>query len=138
MNFSWNNYTALIAEDDPLNYRYIELLLTRRTGIKTLWAKDGRQAVNMCKDNDSIDIMLLDLQLPELDGLKTLQSIKKFNPFIPIIIQTANSWNNEEEICHKAGCSGFFNKPLNMDELLTHMEYCLETYSMHRHEHLNS
>jgi len=138
MNYSWNHYTALVAEDDPLNFRYIELLLTRRTGIKIKWAKDGIQAVDICKYNIDIDIILLDLQLPELDGISTLKSIREFNPLVPIIIQTANSWNNEEDICHQAGCNGFFNKPLNIDELLAHMDYCLESYTLIRQAQFSS
>ncbi|MBN2522466.1 MAG: response regulator [Bacteroidales bacterium] len=138
MDYVWNNYTALIAEDDPLNYKYIELLLTKRTGINILWAADGVLAANMCKENRNIDIVLLDLQLPELDGINSLQIIKKYNPYLPVIIQTANSWNNEEETCAQAGCDGFFNKPLNMDQLLLHMDQCLRTYSLIRHTQMNS
>jgi CheY-like chemotaxis protein len=129
MDYSWKNYTVLVAEDDPLNYRYIELLLSRRTGINLVWAKDGRQAVNICQQNSTIDIILLDLQLPEIDGLKTLGIIKKYNPYLPIIIQTANSWNNEEETCYQAGSDGFFNKPLNIDNLLLRMDQCLKVYN---------
>ena len=129
MDYSWKNFTTLVAEDDPLNYRYIELLLSRRTGVNIIWAKDGREALNICRKQKDIDIVLLDLQLPELDGFKTLQMIKMHNPYLPVIIQTANSWNNEEENCLKAGCDGFFNKPLNIDELLLKMDACLKAYT---------
>jgi DNA-binding response OmpR family regulator len=132
MNYTWNNFTTLVAEDDPLNYKYIQLLMTRRTGINTIWAKDGLEALTACKENKNIDIVLLDLQLPGLDGIKTLKAVREFNLYLPIIIQTANSWNNEEETCLKAGGDGFFNKPLNMDKLLAHMEACLKTYSLRR------
>jgi CheY-like chemotaxis protein len=138
MTYSWNNFTTLIAEDDPLNFKYIQLLLSRRTGINTVWAKDGLEALNICKENKSIDIVLLDLQLPTLDGINTLKSIREFNPYLPIIIQTANSWNNEEDACMDAGCDGFFNKPLNMDKLLIHMEACLKSYSIIRHKKMAS
>ena len=56
------------------------------------------------------------------------------NPYVPVIIQTANSWNNEEEICMEAGSDGFFNKPLNMDDLLTRMDKCLKIYSHLQHD----
>jgi CheY-like chemotaxis protein len=138
MMYTWNNFTTLVAEDDPLNYKYIQLLLSRRTGINTIWAKDGIEALNACRDNKNIDIVLLDLQLPGLDGIKTLKAVREFNPYLPIIIQTANSWNNEEEICLQAGCDGFFNKPLNMDKLLSHMEVCLKTYTIKRHTNMAS
>ncbi len=133
MDYTWSNYTTLIAEDDPLNYKYMELLLSRRTGINIIWAKDGLEATKFIK-NEKIDIVLLDLQLPEIDGLKTLSLIKMDNPYVPVIIQTANSWNNEEEICMEAGSDGFFNKPLNMDDLLTRMDECLKIYSHLQHD----
>jgi CheY-like chemotaxis protein len=138
MDYTWENYTVLVAEDDPLNFRYVELLLSRRTGIKIIWAKDGREAVNICNSNNSIDIVLLDLQLPELDGLHSLKEIKDKNPFIPVIIQTANSWNNEEETCTKAGCDGFFNKPLDMERVLMAMNICLRNYSANQIDRIKS
>lgn len=121
-----------------MNYRYIELLLSRRTGINLIWAKNGLDAVNICRTNKSIDLVLLDLQLPELDGLKSLKKIKESNAYLPVIIQTANSWNNERNECIEAGADGFFNKPLHIDLLLSHMSYWLETYSIRRQEQLNS
>ena len=138
MDYSWKNYTTLVAEDDPLNYRYIELLLSRRTGVKIIWAKNGKEALNICKKQKDIDIVLLDLQLPELDGFKTLELIKMHNPYLPVIIQTANSWNNEEENCTKAGCDGFFNKPLNIDGLLQKMDTCLKSYASSKQIQHNS
>lgn len=138
MDYNWNNFTTLIAEDDPLNYRYIELLLSRRTGINILWAKDGLEASRILTDENEIDIVLLDLQLPEIDGLQTLEYIRHINPELPVIIQTANSWNNEEETCQEAGSNGFFNKPLNMDELLARMDECLKIYCAKRHTEYRS
>ncbi len=135
MDYFWKNYTTLVAEDDPLNYRYVELLLTRRTGVSIIWAKDGKEALNICRKRNDIDIVLLDLQLPELDGFKVLELIKMHNPYLPVIIQTANSWNNEEENCREAGCDGFFNKPLNIDALLQEMDIYLKTYSSVRQTH---
>lgn len=138
MTYNWNNYTVLVAEDDPMNYRYIELLLSRRTGINLIWAKNGLDAVDICRTNKSIDLVLLDLQLPEMDGLNSLKQIKESNAYLPVIIQTANSWNNERNECIDAGADGFFNKPLHIDLLLSHMAYWLETYSIRRQEQLNS
>ena len=138
MDYTWKNYTVLVAEDDPLNFRYVELLLSRRTGINIIWAKDGLEAVNICKNNDAVDIVLLDLQLPELDGLHSLKCIKEKNPYLPVIIQTANSWNNEEETCTKAGCDAFFNKPLDMDQVLSAMHQCLKNYTASRIDKIKS
>ena len=138
MEYSWKNYTVLVAEDDPLNFRYIELLLSRRTGINIIWAKDGEEAVRIFNDNDGIDIVLLDLQLPHLDGIQSLKYIKEKDPYLPVIIQTANSWNSEEENCTKAGCDGFFNKPLDMDQVLGAMNQCLRDYTSYRIDRIKS
>jgi CheY-like chemotaxis protein len=138
MDYTWKNHTVLIAEDDPLNFRYVELLLSRRTGINIIWAKDGQEAVDICMNTDAVDIVLLDLQLPKLDGLHSLKRIKDWNPYLPVIIQTANSWNNEEENCTLAGCDGFFNKPLDMDQVLTAMNKCLKNYMTKRMDKIKS
>jgi CheY-like chemotaxis protein len=128
MHYTWSKYTVLIAEDDPISFKYLQLLLEKRTGIQILWAKDGKKACEMVMNAPEIDLVLLDLQLPEMNGLQVLQKIKKFNPSLPVIIQTANSWNNEEDSCVKAGCEGFFTKPLNVDLLFDSMEKFLLAY----------
>lgn len=132
MNYNWENKIALIAEDDPLNFKYVELLLSRRTGIQIIWAKDGKRAVEILKEIKTIDIVLLDLQLPELDGIQALKKIREDLPDLPVIIQTANSWNNEEEVCLEAGCTAFFQKPLNIDLLLLKMEQCMAVHDQTR------
>lgn len=138
MNYNWENFTTLVAEDDPLNYKYIQLLLSRRTGINIIWAKDGLDAVRVCETNKDIDLVLLDLQLPGLDGIKSLKKIREHNAYLPVIIQTANTWNNEENECFDAGADGFFNKPLNIDELLIKMDYCLKSYALIRQTQLDT
>ncbi len=133
LTYTWTNYTALIAEDDPLNRRYMELLLDRQSDIKLLWAKDGHEASDLLNNHVDIDIVLLDLQLPNKDGLTILKELRLQNSFLPVIIQTANTWNNEEEICLSAGCDGFFTKPLDMDGLLACMDKCLRGYAPHKY-----
>ena len=129
MNYDFSNYTALIAEDDPLSYRYLELILTKRTNINIIWAKNGIEAVALFGEHENIDIVLMDLQLPLKDGQTAMKEIKAISPEMPVIIQTANSWNEEDKACKKAGCDGFFNKPLNIDSLIEHMYKCLKQYS---------
>ncbi|MBN1118742.1 MAG: response regulator [Bacteroidales bacterium] len=126
MNFNWKDNLVLIAEDDPINFRYLELLLSKRTGIQILWAKDGREAYEKAINHSGIDIFLLDLQLPELNGIDVLKLVKKANPHLPIIMQTANSWNDEEKACYDAGCDGFFPKPLDINLLLQFIDDLLK------------
>jgi CheY-like chemotaxis protein len=116
----------------------VELLLSRRTGINIIWARDGLEAVRICNANNAIDIVLMDLQLPGIDGIQSLRQIKAKNPYLPIIIQTANTWNNEEESCTKAGCNAFFSKPLEMDQVLLVMQQCLSNYTANRIDRIKS
>lgn len=129
MIYNWSEYTVLIAEDDPINFRYLELLLSKRTGIQIMWAKNGSEAYEKIINHSVIDIVLLDLQLPELNGLDVLRQAKAILPQLPIIMQTANSWNEEEQNCLMAGCDGFFPKPLDIDMLFKHMDCCIQRYN---------
>ena len=129
MLYTWTNYTVLIAEDDPISFKYLQLLLEKRTGIRIIWAKDGKEACIKALNMPEIDIVLLDLQLPEMNGVLVLEEIKKNNPYLPVLIQTANSWNNEEEICYKIGCDGFFPKPINVDLLFEKMNKFITIYT---------
>jgi len=129
MTYNWTNNTILVAEDDPINFKYLQLLLEKKTKCNILWAKNGRQAYNKIVNNTEIDMVLLDLQLPEMNGLKVLTEVRIVNHQIPIIMQTANSWNNEEEECILAGCNGFYTKPLNIDALFKHMNDCIKKYT---------
>lgn len=132
MLYDWSKFTVLIAEDDPINFRYLQLLLEKRTGIQIIWAKNGREAYEKIINHSLIDIVLLDLQLPELNGFDVLKHIKSLIPDLPVLMQTANSWNNEEENCFKAGCNGFYPKPLNIDLLFSHMDNFMQEYSEKR------
>lgn len=125
MKYDWSKYTILVAEDDPINYKYIQLLLEKRTNANIVWAKDGVEAYEKIINFSAIDLVLLDLQLPELNGLDVLIQSKKVKPEMPVVMQTANTWNNEDELCMEAGCDGFFPKPINVDKLLEHIEKCL-------------
>lgn len=129
MQYNWHNRTILVAEDDPINFKYLQLLLEKRTGCSISWAKDGNEACNKILQDCTIDLVLLDLQLPELTGMEVLTKVRKSKTNLPILMQTANSWNNEEEDCLNYGADGFFSKPLKIDELFIKMDSCMEKYA---------
>lgn len=128
MEYNWQEKSILVVEDDPINFKYLQLLLEKRAGAHIVWAKDGQEAYEKIINHDGIDIVLLDLQLPELNGIDVLKQVKKVIPDLPILMQTANSWNNEEEDCLKYGADGFFSKPLKIDDLFVKMDDCMEKY----------
>lgn len=132
MEYNWTTKSILVVEDDPINFKYLQLLLQKRTGANIVWAKDGIEAYEKIINHDGIDLVLLDLQLPELNGIDVLKQVKKVVPDLPILMQTANSWNNEEEDCLDNGADGFFSKPLNIDKLFIRMDECMKKYAEFR------
>jgi two-component system cell cycle response regulator DivK len=131
MEYNWKDRTVLVAEDDEMSFRYIELVLSRRTNINIIWAINGQQAVEYCQLNNHIDLVLTDLQLPIFDGLEVIRRIRKFKPGLPIIVQTANAMNDEYEKCMQAGSDGYVTKPINLIELFSRMDNFLNPAVQH-------
>lgn len=121
MNYNWGNKTLLIVEDDHINYKYLEITLLR-TKVKVIRAHDGQQAVELCQKHPEIDVVLMDIQLPVFDGYKATRKIKSFRADLPIIAQTANAMDDDEEKCLKAGCDDYLTKPISHQVLFDLLE----------------
>lgn len=115
-DINWGSKTILVAEDTESNYFFIEAFL-ERTKVNLLWAKDGNEAIDMYKDND-INLILMDIMMPDKDGYDTTREIKEMNPHVPIIAQTALALPDDEEKCYAAGCDYVLVKPINSDDLI--------------------
>jgi PAS domain S-box-containing protein len=114
----WSDKTFLIAEDSILNYTYLEALF-QKTKVKILWAKDGQEAVDLCRENLEIDLVLMDIKMPVMDGLEAISEIKKFRKELPIIVQTAYAMPEDRERSLAAGGDEHLTKPINAEELFT-------------------
>jgi len=125
-----SNKTILIAEDDEISYKYLDLILTRKTQVNILWAINGQMAIDFCRQYKHIDLVLMDLQLPVLDGFEAIRQIKAFRPELPILVHTANAYGNEYEKCFEAGCDEYITKPANFQFLLHKIESLLTAVSM--------
>lgn len=125
----WSNKTILIAEDDEISYKYLNLILTRKTQANILWAINGQMAVDFCKQYDHIDLVLMDLQLPIINGIEAIKLIKEFKPGLPIVVHTANAFGEECEKCFNAGCDEYVTKPANFQQLLYKIENLLTPVS---------
>jgi CheY-like chemotaxis protein len=109
--------TVLVAEDVEWNYKFLEILLGTYTKAKVLWAKDGVEAVKLCKEHPEIDLVLMDIQMPAMNGYEATRLIKEFRPDLPVIAQTAYVMSSEKDMCLTAGCQGFISKPIRKEEL---------------------
>lgn len=118
MNYNWSHKSILIVEDDHINYKYLEILLSR-TRVNVLRAMDGKRAVEMCRDNSNIDVVLMDIQLPVFDGYEATRRIKALRSDIPIIAQTANAMDDDMDKCLQAGCDEYLTKPIGHEVLFS-------------------
>lgn len=116
LNQNWEDKVILVVEDVDTNKIFFDAAL-RRTKAKILWAKDGQEAIDIFKVNE-IDLVLMDLQLPVMDGYTSTREIKKINSQVPIIAQTAHVMSGEREKCLEAGCDDYLAKPIRLQILI--------------------
>jgi PAS domain S-box-containing protein len=115
---NWQNNTILIAEDEDSNYRVLQMAL-KRTNINILRAENGKQAIDICKANKKISLVLMDLKMPEINGIDATKEIKKFRPDLTIIAQTAYAMAEDRKLTQEAGCSDYLAKPIKAKELIS-------------------
>ena len=114
-----HKYTILIAEDEEINFLFLEILLKNQIDLNCtiIHAKNGVEAVEICKKNTEIDIVFMDLKMPVMDGFESVKLIKEFRPDLPIVAQTAFSSNEDKEKVFNAGFNDFISKPISIEDL---------------------
>jgi len=117
MVYDWSAFTILIVEDDVSSTFYLKEVL-KDTRAEILHAPDGQQALDLCISNPSINIILMDIKMPVMNGIDATIAIKRIRPNIHIIAQTANSMYDHHIQCLEAGCTDFIVKPVDSVELL--------------------
>lgn len=116
-DYKWDDKLILVVEDDETNYKYIEAAL-KPTKVKILHTISGNKAIELSLRNPTINLVLMDLRLPDINGLEATQSIKKMRDNLPIIAQTANAFREDKNKSIEAGCDDFIAKPFDEKKLL--------------------
>ena len=114
---NWADKRILVAEDVESNFQLIEHLL-KKTRVEVLWAKNGKEAMEMCSNGRKIDVILMDIQMPVMDGYIATKKILKMKKGIPIIAQTAYALGHDKEKILTAGFSDLLTKPIQHSELI--------------------
>lgn len=116
-----NNYTknlnVLIAEDDKISRK----LLTKTIKVfskEIIEAIDGVEALEACKNNPDIDLVMMDINMPNMNGHEATKQIRQFNKNVIIIAQTANAFDSDRKVAMESGCNDFISKPIIKNELL--------------------
>ena len=117
----------LIVDDDIRNVFALTSALEMR-GMKVLYAENGREGIGKLRENPEVDLVLLDVMMPEMDGYETARSIRAMARFehLPIISLTAKAMKGDREKCIAAGASDYITKPVDMDQLLSLMRVWLQ------------
>jgi signal transduction histidine kinase len=117
--------SVLVTEDVEENYKFFAALLAK-TNATVLWAKNGREAVDLVDSNIKIDIILMDLRMPVMNGYEATRAIKRKRKDLPIIAQTAYSLDGDRTKSIDAGCDEYIAKPIEIQHLYRLMEQFLK------------
>lgn len=126
--FNWEDKTILIVDDTKMNYVLLRSQL-RKTNVKTLWVDNGYDAVEFVKNNNKLDLILMDIRMPVMDGIEASKMIKEICPDIPIIIQTASVMGSAFEEISKSNCDDTIFKPIDAVKLIEIIANQFEKYS---------
>jgi CheY-like chemotaxis protein len=113
---------VMIVDDDIRNI-FALISTLERHDIVTVSAETGRDAINLLQTSLDVDIVLMDIMMPEMDGYETMQKIRREhrNNSLPIIAVTAKAMKGDRNKCIEAGASDYITKPLKIDQLLSLM-----------------
>ncbi len=107
--------TILIAEDNDSNYILMTYILKRSYQFKR--AKNGQEAVDLV-NMGGIDLVLMDIKMPVMDGLEATTKIKEAHPDLPVVALTANAFESDRRQALEAGCDEFLSKPVSSEKCL--------------------
>ena len=113
----WKGKTILIVEDDKTNAELLKEMILP-TKAKTIIAYKASDAITEFKKNHDIDIILLDIRLPDINGIEIVPIIKELRPYVPVIAQTAYASASDYQKCMDVGCDGYISKPINYEEII--------------------
>jgi two-component system, cell cycle response regulator DivK len=121
----WSDKTILIAEDEEVNFIYLQNALSN-TKVKILRANNGEEAVEITRLNPNIDLILMDIKMPKMNGIEATRVIKSFRSELIIVAQTAFAMEEDKLNCNAVGMDGFLSKPVRykllLDALKGHFE----------------
>lgn len=119
------NPNILIAEDVESNFLYLKAVLSK-LNANVFWAKNGLEVLAICEKEEIMDLVLMDLQMPEMNGYEATHLLKQKYPDLPVIAQTAFAMSDDREKALDAGCDDYLAKPIKSKDLLTITEKYLK------------
>jgi len=117
MQFNWEDKTIVVVDDTEINFVLIKTQL-RKTKANVIWLKNGQEALEFVQNKKVVDLILMDIRMPVLDGIQATQKIKQLAPEISVVIQTASVMGNAYNDISSSGCDDVIFKPIVSSKLL--------------------
>ncbi len=124
-DINWQGRNILIVEDDQICFSYLDVLL-RPTHVTIFHALEGQQAINLCNAHPEIEIVLMDVRLPGMNGLDATRVITSIRKDLPVIAQTAYASEDDQKAAYSAGCWDFIAKPIPANDMIKMIKKYLE------------
>jgi CheY-like chemotaxis protein len=106
----------LVVEDNFMSFKLLEAHFMR-SNLEIVHASDGLMALELFRSHSDIELVLMDIQLPGMNGIEVTRAIREINTEVPIIAATANVFDDDKTACLDAGCTDFVTKPINFQRL---------------------
>ncbi len=117
--YNWADKVILIAEDEVMNYMYLEEAL-KETKAKVIWCKNGKEAVDkIITQKIKVNLVLMDIKMPEMNGYEATKRIKAYDSKLPVVIQTAFAMPEERKKGFDVGGDEYIEKPIRQNKLLS-------------------
>ena len=117
----WEGKVILAVEDDDVSLEFLKELFEPYK-VTLLSTNNGQAAIDLCKSQSKIDLVLMDVQLPVLNGKEAMKQIKMIRPDLPVIAQTAFAMAGDREIYINEGFDDYIAKPINVQELISSVD----------------
>jgi len=120
-NYDFSDRVILVVEDNHISFKLISAVL-KQVQATVVRASNGQQAIKLCRSDAHFDLVLMDMQLPVVNGLEATREIKRLRPELVVVATTANAYAEDELACRRAGCDAFIAKPLNFRNMFEMMQ----------------
>jgi len=119
--YNWKGKKILIVEDDLASFQILEAIM-HELQIQIIQTDDGEKAVEICKADKDINLVIMDIKLPVMNGYEATRQIRKFRKDLPVIAQTSYAMKEDKKKCIQAGCNDYISKPIDINILITKMD----------------
>jgi signal transduction histidine kinase len=124
VNYRWKNKRIMLVEDDVSSLAFMRVLF-KLTQAELVFVSKGQEAIDLFMNERNFDLVLMDVQLPDINGLEVTKMIKSIDSNIPVIAQTAYAMQGDDLKCIKSGCDEYISKPIKISDLFLKIDRLL-------------